>query len=58
VKEVCTYYDAGGRVIGTSFTFTDPYDIDVGDSAPFELSSYPRELRPAYYELQVQGRQA
>jgi len=57
VRVVCTYYDAGGRVTGTSFTYT-AYDIDVGDSAPFELSSYPRDLVPANYELQVQGRQA
>jgi len=57
VRVVCTYYDAGGRVTGTSFTYT-AYDIDVGDSAPFELSSFPRELVPANYELQVQGRQA
>ena len=56
VKVVCTYYDANGEVIGTSFTYTDPGEIDAGDSAPFELSSYPMELRPANYELQVQGK--
>jgi hypothetical protein len=56
VKVVCTYYSAGGEVIGTSFTYTDPEDIDTGDSAPFELSSYPRELRPSSYDLQVQGK--
>jgi hypothetical protein len=56
VKVVCTYYDANGEVIGASFTYTDPNEIDAGDTAPFELSSYPRELRPANYELQVQGK--
>ncbi len=56
VKVICTYYGAGGKVIGTSFTYTDPDEINVGDSAPFELSSYPRELRPSSYELQVQGK--
>ena len=56
VRVVCTYYDANGEVIGTSFTYTDPNEIDAGDSAPFELSSYPMELRPANYELQVQGK--
>lgn len=55
VKVVCTYYNAKGEVIGTDFTYTDPDVIDAGDSAPFELSSYPRELRPAKYELQVTG---
>ncbi|NQE53084.1 hypothetical protein C5S29_05785 [ANME-1 cluster archaeon GoMg3.2] len=56
VKLVSTYYDAKGEVIGTDFTYTDPSDIDAGDSAPFELSSYPRKLRPSRYELQVEGR--
>ena len=56
VKVVCTYYGAGGKVIGTSLTYTDPDDIDAGDSAPFELNSYPRELRPNSYDLQVQGK--
>ncbi len=54
VEVICTYYDSAGKVIGTAFTFT-PYDISVGDTAPFELSSYPRKLTPASYELQVQG---
>jgi len=56
VKVVCTYYSAGGEVIGTSFTYTDPEDFDTGVSGPFELSSYPRELRPRSYDLQVQGK--
>ena len=56
VKVVCTYYDAKEEVIGTDSTYTDPSDIDVGDRAPFELSSYPRKLRPSSYELQVQGK--
>lgn len=55
VKVVCTYYNVKGEVIGTDFTFTDPSDIDAGDRAPFELSSYPRKLRPSSYELQVEG---
>jgi hypothetical protein len=56
VKVVCTYYGAGDKVIGTSFTYTDPDEIDAGDLAPFELSSYPRKLRPSSYDLQVQGK--
>jgi hypothetical protein len=55
VKLVSTYYNAKGEVIGTDFTFTDPSDIAAGDSAPFEISSYPRKLRPSRYELQVEG---
>jgi hypothetical protein len=42
-------------LIGKSYTFTDPDSIAVGNTAPFELSSYPLELNPARYELQVQG---
>jgi hypothetical protein len=55
VKVVCTYYDSAGKVMGKSYTFTDPSDLGLGDTAPFELSSYPRIITPASYELQVQG---
>lgn len=55
VKIIGTYYDSAGAVIGKSFTYTNPYDISVGDTAPFELSSYPLKINPATYELQVQG---
>lgn len=55
VKMVCTYYDDSTNVMGTSFTFAELDTIYVGNSAPFELSSYPRTLSPSYYELQVQG---
>jgi len=56
VKIVVSYYDSTGKVIGKSFTFTDPTDIDVGDTAPFSISSYPNKINPSSYELQVQGR--
>lgn len=56
VKVVCTYYDNSDNVLGTSFTFAQLDTIFVGNSAPFELSSYPRTLRPSYYKLEVQGR--
>lgn len=56
VMVVCTYYDDSNNVIGTSYTFTQLDTIYVGNSAPFELSSFPMKLSPSYYELQVQGR--
>lgn len=56
VKVVCTYYDDSNNVMGTSFTFTQLDTIYLGNSIPFELSSYPMTLSPSYYELQVQGR--
>lgn len=55
VKIVVTYYDADGKVIGTAFTFTDPIDIDASQTAPFDCSSYPLEIQPVHYLLQVQG---
>jgi hypothetical protein len=55
VEVISTYYDSTGKVIGKSYTFTDPDSIAVGNTAPFELSSYPLALNPARYELQVQG---
>lgn len=59
VKVIVTYYDEDDKVIGTAFTFTSITGIDtiyVGNSAPFEISSYPMTLNPSCYELQVQGR--
>jgi len=55
VKIVSTYYNSAGKVIGTSFTYTELDTINVGAASPFELSSYPLVLSPASYELQVQG---
>jgi len=55
VEVISTYYDSTGKVIGTSYTFTDPSDINKGDTAPFEIKSFPRKITPASYELQVQG---
>ncbi|MCW3134902.1 MAG: FxLYD domain-containing protein [Methanophagales archaeon] len=56
VKVVCTYYNSDGNVIGAEFTYTDPSDIEVNETAIFDISSFPRKLTPSSYELQVQGR--
>ena len=37
VEVVCTFYDAGGGVVATSFTYTDPTDLSAGQTAPFEI---------------------
>ena len=55
VKIVVIYYDSGGDVIGIAFSYTDIDVVEAGDTSPFELSSYPREIKPASYKLQVQG---
>ena len=56
VQIIATYYDAQNNVIGTDFTFTQVTTLQAGTTASFELSSYPRQLRPASYKLQVQGK--
>lgn len=55
VKVVVTYYDSSGKVIGKSFSYTNPEDIINGNTAPFEISSYPQKIKPAKYEVQVSG---
>jgi hypothetical protein len=37
VKITATFYDETNRVIGTSDTYTDPYTLEPGQSAPFDL---------------------
>jgi len=37
VRIVGTFYDTNNRVVGTSFTFTQPPDLVAGDTSPFEL---------------------
>jgi hypothetical protein len=56
VKIIGTYYDSIGKVVGQSFTYSTSDTIAVGDTSPFELSSYPLMITPARYELQIQGR--
>ena len=56
VNVVCTCYDSEGKVREALSGYTDPQDIEPGDTAPFELSSYPTQLEPAHYELQVEAR--
>jgi len=56
VKIVATYYDSGGTVIGTEYTYTSLDQLAVGQTSPFTMSSYPRKIQPTNYSLQVQGR--
>lgn len=51
-KVVCTYYDPEGNVIGVSSAYL-PLWMYSGDKASFEISSEPRKIRPASYELAV-----
>jgi len=56
VNIVVTYYDSGGTVIGTEYTYATLDQIAAGQTSPFTVSSYPRKIQPASYSLQVQGR--
>jgi hypothetical protein len=38
VKVVATFYDEGGTVIETDYTYTDPSDLAAGQLAPFEIT--------------------
>jgi len=37
VQVIATFYDSGGNVVATGFTFSDPSDINAGQKAPFEI---------------------
>jgi hypothetical protein len=55
VEVLATFYNSSGDVIGVAFTYTYIDVVEAGDTVPFELSSYPRKIKPASYKLQVQG---
>jgi hypothetical protein len=55
VKVVCTFYNATGKVIGKTFTYTDPSTVPKGSTASFEISSALQNIIPASYNLQVEG---
>lgn len=55
VKVIVTYYNSAGDIIGTDYTYTEIDIVGAGDTAPFELSSYPRKIKPASYKLKVRG---
>jgi len=57
VEIVATYYDSSGVVIGTEFTYTTLDELAPGQVSSFEISSWPREIQPASYSLQAQGRE-
>jgi hypothetical protein len=37
VEVIGTLYDNNNKIVGTSFTFTEPSDLAVGEKAPFDL---------------------
>jgi hypothetical protein len=56
VKVTGTFYDANNSVIGTDFTFTDPNTLEVGETAPFDLTLFTDAVNPgevASYKIRV-----
>jgi hypothetical protein len=47
VKVTGTFYDASNKVIGTDFTYTDPNTLEVGETAPFDLTFYTDAVDPS-----------
>jgi hypothetical protein len=60
VKVTATFYDTTNSVIGSDFTYTDPYTLEPGQSAPFELTAGFGDDLPvdeiASIKLHVSGR--
>jgi hypothetical protein len=40
-------------VIGTSFVYTKGSEVAAGHITTFDLSSYPQQIQPASYKLQI-----
>jgi hypothetical protein len=58
VEAYVTMYDASGQVIGVDSTFTNPYDLNPGQTASFDSEVYfwkykPDQSRMHSYRLQV-----
>ncbi len=53
VKIIATYYDANKNVIGTAFVYTKDSEVAAGHITTFDLTSYPQQLNPASYKLQI-----
>jgi hypothetical protein len=51
-RVICTYYDQNGNVMGVSSNYL-PLWMYSGDKAQFRVSSEPRKLSPASYEILV-----
>lgn len=51
-RVICTYYDQDGNVMGVSSDYL-PSWMYSGDKAQFRVSSEPRKLSPASYEILV-----
>jgi hypothetical protein len=53
VKIIATYYDANKNVIGTAFVYTKDSEVAAGHITTFDLSSYPQQIKPVSYKLQI-----
>lgn len=46
IKAFVTLYDAAGEVIGVDYTYTNPYDLDPGQTASFDCDVYSWKGKP------------
>lgn len=46
VQAVVTLYDFEGKVIGVDYTFTNPYDLNPGQTASFDVEVYFWKYKP------------
>lgn len=53
VKIIATFYNASNVVVGTEFSFSDPFTLAPGQKAPFDVSAYPSPPGMASYSLTV-----
>jgi len=58
VKVAATCFDSAGKVVAVGFAFSDPEELDPGQTAPFEvLIEADRAPKVKTYELQAQSNQ-
>lgn len=53
VQVTGTFYDNNNQVVGTEFTYTNPYDIGAGQKAPFDLILTSASVPVSHYNLIV-----
>jgi hypothetical protein len=55
VKVSGVYYDKDHKVVSTSFTYTNPLDIQPGKKSPFDLTTYSNSAKIKVISLNVES---
>lgn len=58
VQVIVTFYDADKKVVGTKYTFTEPNNINPGETAPFKITVTELDIVPKIvdYKLTIDAR--